>query len=425
VPGVVGSVPAASFTATKHLRTVSLQSSSRQVVVRLRRRCGPGTLVRLTVDRRTVVHRLVTWRRYRTVTVPLVLPEGRHRVALLTEGGRSRTCRRPVANGAVRFLATTTGAPVGSPIGTTTDPSQLGGTTTTGADPGTALATPTTADPPATPTRPKLVWMPPTLSAPTTVAVPQGDQTLALDPAKDYIINLGTHLGGLNLKGGRNVVVQGGRVAPPRSGGMAVGLSIVDAVGTVHVEGVWFDGASGHEFDAIQINAPEATVQLENIRATGLRGSSTTNHTDVVQPWGGVAKLRVDRLTATTNYQGIFNQPDQGPIGHVDLRHVDIAYDNVGAKTGGYLLWLANGCTAATTTLSEVYVKGRPGSTLGTTAWPPIGRATNCPGVLAESTAIVWPSLPVTGVARWGTPASGSFVQPTDAGSMYRSPGYD
>jgi hypothetical protein len=257
------------------------------------------------------------------------------------------------------------------------------------------------------------------------ITVPQGDQTYNLDTTKDYVLKLGasTHAGGPGISGGRNVVVIGGRIAPPASSSRAVALGISNSVGTVHVEGVWIDNPSGKEFDAIQISAPKATVQLENVRATGLRGSYDTNHTDVVQPWGGVARLRVDRLSGTTNYQGIFDQPDKGPIGPVDLRHVDLSYDNVGAKTGGYLLWLTNGCSAATTALTDVYVKGRTGSTLGSTVWPPTGAATSCPASIVQNAAS-WPALPISGVARWGAPPGGPFVTAADAGTAYVSPGY-
>jgi hypothetical protein len=425
---VVGSVPAASFAARDHVGIVRLKAPSSVVVVRLRLRCGMGTTAQLTVDKQTLIRRKVRSRRFREVRVAFVAPTGRHRVVLTSRGGSGPRCRRPLGTGSVRFVSGASSAAPGPVVGEgspssgdrTSDGSSSTAPNGTSPAPLTTPSTPT----PVAPTRPKLAWAPPTMSAPITIAVAGGDQRLGLDTAKDYIVKIGNHAGGVMLSGGRNVTIIGGRIAPPASSSVAVGLGLSGAVGTVHVEGVSFDGSSGHEFDAIQIAAPKATVQLENIRAIGLRGSYDTNHTDVVQPWGGVAKLRVDRLTATTNYQGIFNQPDQGPIGTVDLRHVDLAYDNVGARTGGYLLWLTNGCTAAQTTLSEVYVKGRPGATLGTTVWPPTGQATGCPGVLSGSAFIGWPSLPIAGAARWGTPAGGSFVLTGDVGVAYRSPGY-
>jgi hypothetical protein len=420
---IIGSAPASAFAGNHHVKVVRLVARADRLAVRIRLRCGKGTTALLTLDRRTVVRRRIATRRLREITVAFVTPAGRHRVALTSRGGTSARCRRPLGTGAVRFLARDGAGPVsGQNPSTGAGP---GAGEVTGAAPAGPTTTMPASTPPGVSARPKLTWAPPALSSPTTITVAQGDQRISLDTTKDYIIKLGssTHAGGLGLSGGRNVVVIGGRIAPPAGPGLAVGLGISNATGTVHVEGVAFDGASGREFDAIQINAPKATVQLENIRATGLRGSYDTNHTDVVQPWGGVARLRIDRLTATTNYQGIFNQPDQGPIGPVDLRHVDLAYDNVGAKTGGYLLWFSKGCSTATTALTEVYVKGRPGSSLGSTVWPPTGQATNCPAVVSGTTAS-WPSLPITGVARWGAPAGGSFVLPADAGTAYRSPGY-
>jgi hypothetical protein len=423
---LLGSVPASAFGPRSHV-VIRLAAPATTVAVRLRLRCGAGTTARLTVDRQTLIRRTIRSRRVSEVRVAVATPAGRHRVALTARGGSSARCRRPLATGAVRFLSvprTSGSAPVagqGEPPTSSPAPSSTASTST----PADTSPPPTTTTPPAVPARPRLAWSPPALSAPTTLTVGAGDQRLTLDTTKDYIINLGNHAGGLVLTGGRNVRLIGGRIALPTSSGTAVGLGIHQATGTVHIEGVWFDGSSGHEFDAVQIAAPKATVQLENLRATGLRGSYDTNHTDVVQPWGGVKALRVDRLTATTNYQGIFNQPDQGPIGAVDLRHVDLAYDNSGAKTGGYLLWLTNGCTAAKTSLTEVYVKGRPGATLGSTVWPPTGQATNCPGILSGTSLIGWPSLPITGTVRWGAPPGGSFVGADDAGTAYRSPGYE
>ncbi len=422
---VVGSAPASAFVGEHHVKVVRLAGRADRLAVRVRLRCGKGTTALLTLDRRTVVRRRIVKRRVQELAVAFVTPAGRHRVALTSRGGTSPRCRRPLGTGAVRFFGRADVSPPSGQDPLTDDAPGAGGASPDGPDTTVPATPPTATTPPAASTRPKLAWGPPPLSSPATITVAQGDQRINLDTTKDYIIKLAssTHTGGVGLNGGRNVVVIGGRIAPSAGSGMAVGLGITNATGTVHVEGVSFDGASGREFDAIQINAPKATVQLENIRATGLRGSYDTNHTDIVQPWGGVARLRIDRLTATTNYQGVFNQPDLGPLGPVELRHVDLAYDNVGAKTGGYLLWFTKGCDAARTTLTDVYVKGRPGSSLGSTVWPPTGQATNCPAVVSGATAS-WPSLPITGVARWGAPPGGSFVLPADAGTAYRSPGY-
>jgi hypothetical protein len=425
----VVSVPAKAFAGARHARTIDVPKATGAIELRARRRCGSGATLKVTVDRHIVILRRVTAKRLRTLHVTHAVPAGRRRLAVTVDGGRSPHCRRPLAFGALRLIPTaqTTGqserdSPPGPPSGGTPP---AGAPASTGTGTSSSGGAPATTPAPTAPARPKLAWAPPALTAPTTIDVGAGDQTYVLDTTKDYILKLGaaTHAGGLGIKGGRNVVVIGGRIALPRTSARTTALGIVDATGTVHVEGVWIDAGSGKEFDAIQISAPKATVQLENIRATGLRGSYTTNHTDIVQPWGGVARLRIDRLTGTTNYQGIFNQPDQGPIGPVDIRHTDLIYDNAGAQTGGYLLWLTNGCTAAPTTLTEVYVKGRSGSTLGSTVWPPTGGATACPATISGLLA-TWPELSIAGAARWGAPPAGPFVKAGAAGAGYGSPGY-
>jgi hypothetical protein len=271
---------------------------------------------------------------------------------------------------------------------------------------------------------PKLRWPAPALTAPTTIAVAQGDQSLTLDKTKDYILNLGSaiHKGALWINGGRNVVVKGGTIALPASSTKSTAMSIANSVGTVHVEGVLFDG-SAHEMDAMQIVAPAAIVQLENVRAVGIEGSFDTNHSDVIQPWGGVKDLRVDHLTADSNYQGIYSRPDQGAIGSVELQNVDLTFDSANAtSSGGYLLWMTNGCAMAPTTLSNVYITPRLGTSLGSAVWPATNDA-SCPSKLSGNT-VSFPSLPVTGGVIGGAPPAGAFVPTGKAGTAYVSPGY-
>ncbi len=270
----------------------------------------------------------------------------------------------------------------------------------------------------------KLRWPAPVLVAPTTIAVAQGDQSLTLDKTKDYTLNLGgtVHRGALWINGGRNVVVKGGTIALPATSTKSAAMSIANSVGIVHVEGVLFDG-SAHEMDAVQISAPAATVQLENIRAASIIGTFATNHSDVVQPWGGVAKLRIDHLTADSNYQGIFTRPDQGAIGSVELQNVDMAFNNAKAtSSGGYLLWMTSDCVMAPTTLSNVYITPRLGMGLGSAVWPTPDDA-SCPSKLAGNT-ITFPKLPVTGGVIGGAPPAGPFVPTGKAGTAYVSPGY-
>jgi hypothetical protein len=447
-------------TAKPVTATVRLATPGTAVTVRARGvACAGSPVLAVAVDGAARHTRRLNGGRYQAVTVARALSAGAHRVTVaLVNAHAQRGCRRAVVVDRVE-VKTTKGTPSGAapsvaapsapaPQGSAPAPPAISdappsgddappsgdGAPSSGTDaPSSGTDAPpsggdtTTADspPPPVDTRAKLAWAPPALSAPTTIAVAQGDQAYTLDTTKDYILNLGpvTHLGAVSINGGRNVVMIGGRIALSALSTKATALVIKNNTGTVHVEGIDFDGTSGHEMDAIQIVAPAATVQVENVRADNLLGTYSTNHSDVIQPYGGVAKLRVDRLTADSNYQGIFTRPDLGAIGSVDLRHVDMAFNNAAAgTTGGYLLWMTTGCDMAPTSLSEVYIQPRAGKTLASAVWPTTTDA-GCPATVSGTRA-TWPELPVTGAVNAGAPSGGSFVPISGAGPGYVSPGY-
>jgi hypothetical protein len=253
---------------------------------------------------------------------------------------------------------------------------------------------------------PRLRWAPPKLVHPTTIVVGRSGGAIALDPRRDYRIKLGhvTHTGGVILSGGHNVVVVGGEITipwagphPQAGGDDRRGLFIFHATGTVHVEGLLIDGPDVSE--GIQISAPKATVQLENVRIVGIHARDevhfTDNHPDLVQPWGGVRLLRIDRFSGSSDYQGLFLESDLAPIGRVDVRHADI----VGTATAHCLLWLD-----APVTLRRVWIRPSPRLTLRGSVYPP--------------------GTPQLAVVHAGRPPHGSFVGPKVAGVHYRSPGY-
>jgi Ca-dependent carbohydrate-binding module xylan-binding len=356
--------------------------------------CEGAPTLQLTVDGVKVASWSVTATKYTVYSVAKALVAGSHTFAVaMTNDHSTAACDRNLYVDTARTLTSTA----------------------------TTVAAPAA---PAATVSSKLRWAAPTLTAPTTIAVAQGDQTLTLDTTKDYVVSLGstTHQGNLTLKGGRNVVLKGGTIALPLTSLRKTALNIANSTGTVHVEGVLFDGTL-HEMDAIQIVAPAATVQIENVRAVGLLGSFDTNHSDVIQPYGGVKALRVDRLTADSNYQGIFTRPDLGAIGSVELQNVDLAFNSTKAtSSGGYLLWMTTDCAMAPTTLSNVYITPRTGTSVGNAVWPATGDA-NCPSKLSGNT-VTFPKLPVTGGVIGGAPPAGSFVKAGVAGAAYASPGY-
>ena len=278
------------------------------------------------------------------------------------------------------------------------------------------------------PARPLLRWAPPLLSDPTTLHLGDGFNEVELDGGSDYVIELprGRTRGGLVLKGGRNVVVKGGRIVIPADAdedAERTGIYVKDATGTVHLEGIRID-AEGPG-DGVVVNAPKAVVQIENLRVDGIRGSFAGFHADVVQPWGGARELRIDRLTGTSDYQGLQIPVDLQPIGSTTVRHANMRFAG-GDVGGGFLIWLTTGddsCRSYPITLSEVYVRPKPGRSFDQAVWPSPGSELPCAADVQGGRAR-WPGLPVRGEVREGVPPDGDFVPPGLAGAGYVSPGY-
>lgn len=250
-----------------------------------------------------------------------------------------------------------------------------------------------------------LTWAPPELSDPTTVNVSPADITLELDGSRDYVVVMPDEPleSGLAITGGRNVVLVGGEIRVPWQGddpwiSQRRGLLLRDQTGVVHVEGLLITGEDLSE--GIQIDAPEATVQLQNIRVEDVHARDqvgfSDNHPDVIQTWGGVAELRIDGLTGSTDYQGLFLAASSGSVGRADLRNVNI----IGRETSRYLLW-ADGDFPRK--VQNVYLQSAPGRGWAQTLWP---------------NPDAWPG------ASPGSPPGGDFVKAGTVGVGYSTPGY-
>jgi hypothetical protein len=264
-----------------------------------------------------------------------------------------------------------------------------------------------------------LAWAPPKLVNPITITLGTGYTHTILAPERDYLIKLPhtRKIGGTWLEGGHNVKILGGSITIPSTSSpttaQRTAIYVKDATGTVHIEGVLIDGTGGSQFDGIDVAAPQATVQLENLRIVGVNGGLGSWHADIVQPWGGVHILRIDRLSGASTYQGLTLIEDQGPIGSAKLSHVDLtATTDPAPDGGGQMLMLSNTtpCTTYPVSLSDVYILPRPGRTLANSIWPS-GLATGCVGL--------------KGPPLLGPPAGGPFVPPGLAGLGYSTPGYD
>jgi hypothetical protein len=203
-----------------------------------------------------------------------------------------------------------------------------------------------------------LAWSAPVLVNPVEITLTSAKQTYTLNDATDYRIRFGEVLrspGGLVIVGGRNVVIIGGEINVPDNvstdGQLRRGLYLKNQTGTVHVEGVRISG--NNVSDGINLDQRKgATVQFQNIVVDKVNGSAQGWHADVLQTWAGPKTLRINGLTATTSYQGLFLTPRQQWSSAVldnnwDVRNVDIT------STGpGYTLWKENSLALATSNIT-------------------------------------------------------------------------
>ncbi len=281
----------------------------------------------------------------------------------------------------------------------------------------------------------KLRWSPPKLENPVTITLGEGVTSNTLDKTKDYIVKLPAKrkVGATILEGGRNIVIIGGYITVPTGNKPqdinSRAIYIKNAEGTVHIEGVLIDNSGNSDFDGIAICAPSAVVQIQNCRIMGLTGLFKGTHSDIVQPWGGVKELRIDRLTGSSNYQGLFIPQDLAPIGSAVISHVDMkALPNSYHPNGTYLLWFTkdqDGNSVYPITFEEVYIIPLEGRTAGQTVWPHV-KSPQAIAAVQNGKEISWPTLKsVKGVVTEGAPPGGEFVPEGVAGLDYSSPGYE
>jgi hypothetical protein len=349
-----------------------------------------------------------------------------------------------------RPTAAAAGSATGSSEETFPEPQQGDSATSTSQAPGVSAApnVQELQNPPSGAGRSKLPWAPPALTNPQTIQVTNNEDPdhISLNTTKDYILELpsaGLH-GTLEIDGGHNIVLIGGAITVPASANQTdngedntdTGIYIKGSTGTVHIEGVSITGDPDTQFDGIDVNAPLATVQLENLRVTNVWGSDSTEHADVVQTWGGVGSLKIDDLTAIGDYQGLTIDPDLGPVGAVDLRNIDLTYVAPPValapitQGGGYMMWLTHSTTScaapASVTLANVYVDDQHTTRVPTTntVWPAATTSSlPCAGHVSGQVE-TWPDLPVSGGVTLTAPPNGPFVPAAVAGLAYTSPGY-
>jgi hypothetical protein len=164
----------------------------------------------------------------------------------------------------------------------------------------------------------------------------------------------------------------------------------------MHVEGVLLRGTGLG--DAIDLDERRgATVQLQNLRVEYTHARDQRHfrdtHPDVVQTWAGPHRLRIDRLSACTGYQGLFLHPTQ--FDETQRMRLQLSRTNItGTLESAYLLWQA---TPFPISLDDVWI--RPNPRKGNALWPK---------------PEAWKGV------RIGTPPGGDFMPPGAAGVGYR-----
>jgi hypothetical protein len=254
--------------------------------------------------------------------------------------------------------------------------------------------------------------------------------------------------GALNVQGGRNIVLIGGQITIPSSfranDGKTVSCNslgnrssdylyhsycravyISGAKGTVHIEGILADNSGGSDMDAFAINAPDAVVQLQNIRVDKVTGNQTNWHGDIVQPWGGVKSLRIDRFSGYTDYQGLQIATDPS-VGRT-VNEVLISNTNISGN-GNYKIWTAYGSGSSCTfpknmSFINVWINGGSRG-LGKSVWPEVG-STRCGQVSIQNDQVIWSNANQSGGPRLQNSTFKDFVPNSAVGTTYKSPGYN
>ena len=220
-----------------------------------------------------------------------------------------------------------------------------------------------------------------------TVYLSNGAHDLKLDRTRDYrlvmprtVLDVGK--GALTINGGHNVVLVGGELT---SRGVRGSVRATHQTGTLHIEGLFVSGPQLQEGLQFQ-DEGAAVVQLVNVRVDTVHGSIGGHHADVLQTWGGGPRtLRIDGLTAATEYQALMLADADSVVGW-DFRHVNLTH--VGSS--GWTVY-DSAPTVKSIAMASVYLKGNDRN-----------------GVYSLGHGGLKPGL------SWGSPPAGDFV-PADA----------
>jgi chitodextrinase len=300
----------------------------------------------------------------------------------------------------------------------------------------------------------KLSWAPPTCGDATHGCIDLqltntgANQTPSLSSSNDYRIHLPNVplQGGLQIRGGRNVIIIGGEIdlTVPCSDASSACRGIYISrrngpSGQIFIEGVWIHApqqSTQSTSDGIAVDDSSSLptdITLENDRIDGISGCEAGgNHSDIIQTWyAGNAHVNIDHFTGVSNCQGLQIDPDLAwavdgtyAAGY-DIRNTNLVSSSTNGRND-YLFWLTDGlaCNSGPISLRNVYAQDALGKLSIEAAWPDTDQPAACTSLWNGST-LSFPSSPqITGVIANGRPPSGDFVPIGVAGIGYVSPGY-
>ena len=283
------------------------------------------------------------------------------------------------------------------------------------------------------------------------------NQTPPLDPAVDYRIHLPANwplVGGLQIRGGRNVQIRGGQIdlRTPCDDSLAAchGINIAKpSPGEVYIEGVYIRNpdpthsrGTGDGIDVdLRPGARTNDIVLQNVRIEGIAGCDPrrpASDADVLQVYRAPdANIRIDRLTGTTDCQGVELDPDlawtmDGTTARSQtLRriNIDVLPNPHLGRRNRYAFWFTHrsagvNCLAAPTTLVDVWAREPDGTLAAESIWPDTDGKQGClsvwDGRARQSSVRGVPA--VTGVIRAGRPGRDFVPVGGNVGLGYVSP---
>jgi hypothetical protein len=268
------------------------------------------------------------------------------------------------------------------------------------------------------------------LTAPVTYHVSgDGPGTITAAVGQDSIVvwDSPTHRR-IRFSGGRNWVVRGGEVnndKPWTNLDDQAGVQFEKATGTVFIEGLYIHGRYGTDGIRIGTGGSAMTVIVQNSRIVERLSGPTVYHADVIQAYGGVKALKVDRMTGSSDFQGQMWKQEPGTVfGPSDFRRVNYVAATPEVQS---MINLVMASATQPVTLTEVYNQPDPQFVAGDFC------RVNFPSTLATCAVdslghkyVTWTGTPiqVTGRVTQGLPPGGDFVPSGVAGMAYQSPGY-